>query len=422
MKLSLAVLALIPWLLWGWMESRQANRWVLLIAGDADGYLSPCGCVKPMSGGMRRLATAVDALGRPGRTVFVHNGALVSGIDRQSEIKAETWAEGLGAMKVAALNLAPSDARLGSGAIASVDRLSRKALVTGSIRASASWAGQAWVQRGPFLVGGASAQPDALSAPLDESPVSLNAAVSALVARAEVEEMTPVLLLQGDLAVARQTARDHPDLALIVYRSGVAPPKAPERQGKTWLVTPGDRAKFVVRVEWEGGWRAYGVAELGPQFADDPVASRLYRAYQARVRNEKLLEAMPREPGPAFAGSAACADCHKGAHASWSASQHAVALKSLEDDGADRDPDCTGCHVVALGSSKGFRSRKETPDLADVGCESCHGPGQSHAEAPREAKMPKIGDSGCLSCHNPDHSPKFDFGTYWPQIEHGKDD
>lgn len=422
MKLLLPALALAPWLMFGWLGPRQADRWVLLVAGDADGYLSPCGCVKPMSGGMRRLATATDALGRPGRTVFVHNGALVSGLDRQSEIKAETWAEALGAMKVAALNLAPADAKLGPGAVASMDRLSRQALVSGSIRASASWPGRAWVRKGPFLIGGASAQPDALSGPLMESPVPLDAAVTALIAAAEAEESTPVLLLQGDLAIARKTARDHPGLALIVYRSSAAPPKEPDREGETWLVTPGDRAKFVVRVEWNGGWRAYGVADLGPQYADDPAAERLYRAYQGRVRAEKLLEAMPREAGEAFAGSAACADCHTKAHASWSDSQHAVALRSLEDDGADRDPDCTGCHVVGLGSMQGFRSRKETPDLADVGCESCHGPGRQHVDAPREAKMPKVGEASCLGCHNPDHSPKFDFGTYWPQIEHGKDD
>jgi hypothetical protein len=425
MKALCALLALMPWAVWLVVSSppRQAgDGWVVLVSGDADGYLSPCGCTKPMSGGMRRMATAAKQLRRPGRTVHLENGGLVAGAGRQDEIKAETLAEAFRRMEVAAINLGPAEARLGPGAVASISRLSGGRLLTSVLRGPEALGLPRYAREGPFLIGAASAQPEAVAAPLDEAPLPLDTAVEGLVRDARVESLAPVLLLQGDEALARKLASDHPALAMIVYRSRSAPPREALYEGGTLLVTPGDRARHLVRVEWQdGGWRGYGAVNLGPQFADDPEAERLYRTYQARVRRENLLASVPREPSEAFAGSKACGSCHSTAHAAWSASAHAAALKTLEREGSDADPDCTGCHVVGLKAQGGFRSRLETPQLADVGCESCHGPAKRHAENPQSFRLPKAGERSCRSCHNPDHSPGFDFDPYWARIAHGLD-
>ena len=110
--------------------------------------------------------------------------------------------------------------------------------------------------------------------------------------------------------------------------------------------------------------------------------------------------------------------CHQAESKVWRESKHASALKTLQSDGHDKDPDCVGCHVVGLDKVKGFESREKTPTLADVGCESCHGAGRIHAMRPRKNNAPIASVEVCTTCHNPQHSPEFDFEKYWANIAH----
>jgi hypothetical protein len=57
-----------------WMPQDRSKEWTILVAGDFDGYLSPCGCTKPMSGGIKRMSTVVKQVGAVGNSVFLVNG------------------------------------------------------------------------------------------------------------------------------------------------------------------------------------------------------------------------------------------------------------------------------------------------------------------------------------------------------------
>src|SRR5437667_268963 len=78
------------------------------------------------------------------------------------------------------------------------------------------------------------------------------------------------------------------------------------------------------------------------------------------------------------------------------ASPHAHALATLETKHKASDANCLKCHTTAFGREGGFQpgaAASGHPDLARVGCESCHGPGGEHVAAPaKKAAIVSLGD------------------------------
>lgn len=412
----LAALATLGWSVAQGMGS--PDRHVLLISGSTEGYLSPCGCVKPMSGGIRRRVTAIKQLSIPDRTTVIDTGRLVLGRGRQDEMKAEAVAEAMSLVKVAAINYGLEEAQLGEGMAASLYRLSGEALLASGLVGS-PLPTKPFVAHGPFLIGGIEPRTAEMAAAIKVAPEAVDTTVRTLVEEARESKLVPVLMTRGDLAHAEALAAAHPGLRLIVCTMKSAPFEAPKKVGDTLIVTAGEHAKSLVKIEWDGSaFTAYKAIDLGPEFPDDNEVQEVYNAYLARVTREDLLAMVPRSESPAFAGNAACMTCHTKEARVWRESDHAHALKTLEDDGHGRDPDCVGCHVVGLRAVPGFKSRQTTPNLTDVGCESCHGPGKLHAMNYSKNKMPKVGKESCMPCHNTEHSPTFDFDAYWEKIKH----
>jgi hypothetical protein len=403
----------------GWLSLQSSGEHIIILSGDTQGYLSPCGCTAPMIGGIRRRGSAIRNLVAPGSTTILENGGFVTGSSRQDQMKAETIVQAMAELGVTAINMGPSDARLGRGMLLQLSQLSESRLTSLSVKAPEDLALTSSVANGPFLVGGATDAPRELAGPLSAEPVALEAAVGGLVDEARAANLKPILMLQGSKGAAVRLAKAFPSLALIQYSSGGSPALALETVGSTGLASTGEHGKFVVRLSYrDGQFSGYRAVALGPALRDDPVTSRLYATYLRRVKAEKLLEKLPRVATPSFAGSWACTPCHTAATRIWKKSLHRHALETLEKAGHDRDPDCVSCHVVGLSSTKGFRSRNFTPALADVGCESCHGPALAHVARPRAVRLSKIGSKECVGCHNPQNSPNFEFDAYWRKIVH----
>ena len=125
-----------------------------------------------------------------------------------------------------------------------------------------------------------------------------------------------------------------------------------------------------------------------------------------------------------YVGSDACRSCHEKEFATWLESPHARALVSLEAKGEAGNETCQTCHVTAFGRAGGFPKGavpSEHPDLARVGCESCHGPGGDHIGegASRIGTIVSLGDKCdscvilqiCGSCHDQDNDPGFEFAV-----------
>ncbi|HEY8152587.1 MAG TPA: multiheme c-type cytochrome [Myxococcota bacterium] len=186
---------------------------------------------------------------------------------------------------------------------------------------------------------------------------------------------------------------------------------------------------FPVLFDHDGKIRAaYGVFAGVPDTFLIDAEGRIFQRQRGweRAQHEALLRMriakLAGAPVPmllrtkGFSGSDVCGVCHELAHETWTYTRHATAFDTLVKHGADADPECVGCHVVGYGEPGGFTSARETPDLENVGCESCHGRGGPHLS-------PKFVSAGnyqpaCGQCHDPKHSLGFEYATFLPRISH----
>jgi hypothetical protein len=118
-------------------------------------------------------------------------------------------------------------------------------------------------------------------------------------------------------------------------------------------------------------------------------------------------------PSPRFAGAQACLICHTNFHpevAGWANTKHAHALETLKRIGQGNNSRCLACHTVGYGLPTGFTSEAQTPQLAGVQCENCHGPSGDHASAPFSNPTPVVSPDAqiCGGCHTDFHHPTYD--------------
>lgn len=166
------------------------------------------------------------------------------------------------------------------------------------------------------------------------------------------------------------------------------------------------------------------------QLPMDQALVDLYKFYQTLVREEKLLDLVPQIPlsdGLAFVGSNKCQICHEYAYSMWSQKKHAIAYPTLVKVEHQYDPECVKCHVIGLGYETGFQNESSPVDLREVGCESCHGPGNLHIESVLTQKQyvscgnqPRM---RCVDCHTSEHSSGFGGHEreYFQKIIHWKE-
>jgi len=116
-----------------------------------------------------------------------------------------------------------------------------------------------------------------------------------------------------------------------------------------------------------------------------------------------------------YVGTETCAGCHEHEYSnfmeystkphSW---KHIMKMKPKLTDAEFKE--CLECHTTGYGRG-GFVSREKTPELADVGCETCHGPGKEHVQSGGDPMLIKarISQEDCRRCHNEERVKAFDF-------------
>jgi hypothetical protein len=120
----------------------------------------------------------------------------------------------------------------------------------------------------------------------------------------------------------------------------------------------------------------------------------------------------------AFVSATGCAECHKEQYGKWAASRHARATDSLVIKQTEFDASCFACHASGIDRHVGGEAGS-LPQLQNVHCEACHGPGSDHAKNPAKG-YGRVADieASCAVCHTPRTSPGFDTQAAWEKIKH----
>src|SRR5947209_4603851 len=105
--------------------------------------------------------------------------------------------------------------------------------------------------------------------------------------------------------------------------------------------------------------------------------------------------AQPARPAGGFVGSEACKDCHRSQSDWWTAYYPADQMQR------PTGPLCDGCH------STNYDVKTKQVTEWNVGCEKCHGPGETHVRNPsltnivNPARLDHTrGVDTCIQCHS----------------------
>ena len=453
-------------------EGWQKPQALIVLTGELDGYIEPCGCTgkENQKGGLSRrknFLQAVQAAGWP--IVAVDLGGQVRRFGRQSEVKFQSIADGLRSMEYSAIGFGSGDLRLPAEELvaavaavgdkptpfvsANVGLLGLDAKITPRLRI---------VEVGGLRIGITSVLADQEAAQIRNDAVEVIPALKALasVAAALTKENCDhqILLCFGSPEEAKAISLAYPQFDIVATAGGAdEPPAQLGTLPKAHLVELGHKGMFAVAIGFFADSATVMRSQRVPldaRWGESPDMIALLGNYQSQLESLGLtgLGLVPlRHPsGRRFAGSAACADCHKQAFDIWKETPHASALTTLEEQVPRRDgePECLSCHVVGWAPQRfepfegGFAGTLITPHLAHQGCENCHGPAASHAAVERGDVRASVierdrlrnelvlsidtpagklkATNNCLECHDLDNSPAFDFDTYWPQVEHSE--
>lgn len=446
----------------GWPKPRLA----LVITGRQEGYLEPCGCagLDRMKGGMSRRHTLFGDLRRQGWPVVgLDAGSIARGFGPQAEMKFHIMVEAMRTMGYQAINLGRTDLGLPAGELVSVaaslgDQSSP--FLSANVGLFGFDAGLTartrLIEAGGIKLGVTGIIGLEYQKQIQNNEIELAAPEAALAAvlpqlKAQAEYL--ILLCSATKEESEALARKFPDFHLVVTTGGGAepPPRPSVVEGtKTYLIEVGEKGMDAVV------WAFFDDAQTPFRYQRVPLDSRfpasremylLMVAYQENLKARGLaglgLRPVPhpqREQNGRFVGSEKCANCHEVSYSIWKKSGHARAFRTLVELDPPRqfDPECISCHVIGWHPTQyfpyesGYLSAEHTPELTNVGCECCHGPGEKHVlaemgsdlELQRKSRQAVVitkeeaRQRQCYSCHDLDNSPDFDFDTYWPLVEH----
>ena len=242
---------------------------------------------------------------------------------------------------------------------------------------------------------------------------------------------------------------------LVIGISGSNPDRSAESPFPQFIDRPYQKAKDVILcvINYEKGKpriiQPVDRLNLLPTLKEDDNVKQIIAALKPdlqKLENEQAEEAWSQSqelPHPWYVGHNACMTCHANIVESLSHTKHREAFDNLVHRGPDsqKDPRCLPCHVTGHNKPGGW-NRLASAEIKDmmkgVSCEACHGPGEYHVKLLSAAEgwqrpadlagggrgplgIARANQETCLKCHDDENSPSFNFGKYWPHIQHNQE-
>ena len=446
----------------------------LVFTGFQEGYLEPCGCagMLEMKGGLSRRMSFFGTLKEMGwPVVAIDGGDLCNGkADKQSELKFGHTLEAFRRMGYDAVGLGMNDL-----AFSALDLLAytlelsdAKSMFTAANIAPLDFnetylAPYKIVEKNGVKLGIVSIITNSQLAGIQDPAIVRENPVRRLreiIPKLDAEECQYLIMIaHGKRGMVLQETKDILDafpnkfsIVLVNDPPAEPPRRIPKMINDCYVIEVGEKGKFAVVLglfDGEDARPRYQSVALDARYNNSPIIMTMMEAYQERLKEEGPSGLNLRSyPNPNtgvmgnYIGSRECQSCHEESYDVWRKTGHAAAWKSLlemANPPRNYDPDCVGCHVVGWNPASmypyigGFDigNQEKTRHLTDVGCESCHGPGEHHknaelgsnktkqAELRKAVRLPlENAQKTCISCHDGDNSPLFNFETYWPKIKH----
>jgi hypothetical protein len=446
---------------------------VLIVTGEMDGYLEPCGCTDGQIGGLLRRYDFFERLRKQNWPVasldlgsLTKDPAVARGGFEQAKYKFDYSIKALKLLDYSALALSAEDMKVGVGEALALflNSLGEKTkVVAANVAPPAGYESlfrtSLVVPAGPVKVGvTAVIDPDALEKLNDPDKALLTEKLQrpgdvlpGVLAELEPKTDYQVLMVQGPPELARSLAEAYPGFDIVVSTSEYIDPLKHDPEllhgGKTMLVNVGKKGKYVGVFGFyprESERLRYYLVTLGTRYDGPatPMKKLIEEDYRDYLRQMQVVENIPRRDyvngvsGATYVGADNCQSCHPNTYMKWASTKHAQAFEALTvrdpKPNVKYDAECVTCHTTGFEYNTGWVSEAKTPYLTGNQCENCHGPGSKHVAEPDNldyrkvmALTPEQAEKNrlCLGCHDGDNSPHFEMAKFYGQIAHkGLDD
>ena len=426
-------------------EFKAAKGYSIILSGNWQGQIEPCGCTEHQKGGLDRRTETINTIAPDADSrLILEAGPLIDDFDRQNQLKFDTFLRAMKTVGYDAVAMSAPELKLLHDHIVDLEPQFRPEVICTNMpqKQLDKFAGAKFFTKqlkydGKTLdsyVFGLTDKTDSEETEelgLTDPMEALNSQLSDLKI-SDKKDALVVVLTRTDNDSLIEKLKATKDVDMVICLGFGDEPEVKHRTGDTALIADTGSlskyiARFVVSPEKNAGPDnlKLDAVPIHSSFNQDPAIVTLMDQYQMSMKVENLIsdqiERMGLEDDNMFVGSASCGDgpdCHGDIYDIWKGLKHSQAVPTLEAVNRDFDPECMECHTVGLRYESGFKSKEETPELAAVGCEMCHGPGMFHNEYPSEPY--RVIFTNCEECHNDYHSPEFKEKReeYFQKIKH----